>query len=257
MLNAFSLKHPMSADLTAGTQAAFLTAEMRHIAMLNFVADPSWLRPLVPAGTELDLWNGTALISLIGLRFLKSKTWGIPIPFHACFEQVNLRFYVCRREGSEIRKGVVFVREVVPRNAIAMAARLVYNERYVCLPMSHSIQPQPDGGLHVEYRWRSGRGWNHLRLRAGGEPRLPDEGSEEQFIVEHYCGYVAQRDGGCLEYRLAHPSWRLTPSRDAVYEGDAEELYGRELATVIRGEPSSAFLAEGSAVTVYRGKRLS
>jgi len=229
---------------------------MRHLAMLNYVADPDSLRPLVPAGTELDLWNGKALVTLLGLRFLKSKAWGIPIPFHGAFEQVNLRFYVRRREGSEIRKGVVFVREVVPRRAIASVARLVYNERYTRLPMSHSILPQPDGGLHVEYRWRSGRGWNHLRLRAAGEPRLPDEGSEEQFVVEHYWGYVAQRDGGCLEYRLAHPSWRLSSSRDAIYEGDAEELYGRELAKVIRGVPSSAFLAEGSAVTVYRGRRL-
>ncbi len=229
---------------------------MRHIAMLNYEADPSWLRPLVPAGTEMDLWNGKALVTLLGLRFLKSKAWGVPIPFHGGFEQVNLRFYVRRREGNEIKKGVVFVREIVPRRAIAAVARLVYNERYMCLPMSHSIQPRPDGGFNVEYRWRSRQGWNRLSLSAAGQPRLPDEDSEERFIVEHYFGYVTQRDGGCLEYRLVHPSWRVWASRDHRFEGDAEELYGRELATVIGGEPSSAFLAEGSPVAIYRGRRL-
>lgn len=234
----------------------FLTAEMRHLAMLNYAADPDLLRPLVPARTELDFWNGKALVTLLGLRFLKSKAWGVPIPFHGSFEQVNLRFYVRRREGDEIRKGVVFVREIVPRRAIAAVARMVYNERYVCLPMAHSVQPQPDDGFKVEYRWRSRQAWNRLSLSAGGQPRVPDEGSEERFVVEHYYGYVMQRDGGCLEYRLAHPSWRVWAGRDAKFEGDAEELYGRELATVIRGEPSSAFLAEGSAVAIYRGRRL-
>src|SRR5262245_9610434 len=100
----------------------FLTAEMRHLAMLNYEADPIWLRPLLPPGTELDIWNGKALVTLLGLRFLNSKAWGVPIPFHEGFEQVNLRFYVRRCEGNEIRKGVVFVREVVPRRAIAAVA---------------------------------------------------------------------------------------------------------------------------------------
>jgi uncharacterized protein len=182
---------------------------------------------------------------------------GVPIPFHRDFDEVNLRLYVRRREGSEIRRGVVFVREIVPRWAIAAIARGVYNENYVALPMSHRVDLQPDGGVSVEYGWRTARRANRLSLSAEGEPHLPAEGSEEQFIAEHYWGYSVQRDGGSVEYRVDHPSWRVWLSHNAKFEGDMEELYGSDLAQVLTRPPSSAFLAEGSAVTVYRGKRIA
>jgi uncharacterized protein len=233
---------------------AFLTAEWRYLAMLNYQVDPRLLETLVPAGTELDRWQGKTFVSLVGFRFLNAKVLGVPIPFHRNFDEVNLRFYVHRHAGSEVRRGVVFVREIVPRWAIAKVARQAYNEPYVSLPMSHRIDSKSDGGLRVEYGWR--RGLNHLSLSARGDGRIPEEDSEAQFITEHYWGYTAQRDGGCVEYRVAHPSWRVWTSQDAEFEGDVEELYGRDLAAVLSRKPDSAFLADGSAVTVYRGNRL-
>lgn len=234
---------------------AFLTAEWRDVAMLNYQADPDLLRKFVPAGTELDFWNGQAFVSLVGFRFLKARVLGIPVPFHRNFDDVNLRFYVSRREGSELKRGVAFIREIVPRRAIATIARVVYNENFLALPMSHKIVRDGDR-LKVEYAWRRRRAWSRISLSVSGDPALPQEGSQEQYIVEHYWGYSAQRDGGCLEYRVEHPSWRIWPGREAKFEGDAEKLYGRELATLVSKLPASAFLAQGSEVKVYRGKRL-
>lgn len=239
------------------TQRVFLTAEWRFPAMLNYQVDPRLLEKLVPAGTELDRWRGKTFVSLVGFRFLNTRVFGIPIPFHRDFDEVNLRFYVCRCEGNELRRGVVFVREIVPRWAVATLARMAYNEQYVSLPMSHTITSQPEDGLNVDYAWRFRRRWNRLTLSASGEPAIPEEGSEAQFIAEHYWGYSAQRDGGCVEYRVAHPAWHVWTSHDAKFEGDMEELYGHDLAAVLRGRPDSAFLAEGSAVMVYRGRRLA
>jgi uncharacterized protein len=243
-------------ELDAGS-TTFLTAEWRYVAMLNYVVAPGLIERFVPAGTEIDRWQGKTFVSLVGFRFLKTKVMGVPIPFHRDFDEVNLRLYVRRREGSEIRRGVVFVREIVPRWAIAAIARTVYNEKYVALPMSHRVDLQPDGGVRAEYGWRTAGGANRLSLSVQGEPKLPVEGSEEQFIAEHYWGYSMQRDGGTVEYRVDHPSWRVWSSRDATFEGEMEELYGRDLAQILTQPPSSAFLAEGSAVTVYRGSRIA
>src|SRR4029079_5358778 len=44
----------------------FLTAEWRHLLMVNYVIDPRDLAALVPTGTELDLWHDQALVSLVG-----------------------------------------------------------------------------------------------------------------------------------------------------------------------------------------------
>jgi uncharacterized protein YqjF (DUF2071 family) len=234
----------------------FLTAEWRHLAMLNYEVDASLLLPFVPAGTELDYWSSKVYVSLVGFRFLKTRVFGLTIPFHSNFDEVNLRFYVRRREGNEVRRGVVFVREIVPRRAIAFVARTFYNENYVARPMAHEIRSTDDSGLAIAYRWRSRGAWNAIRLEAQGKPELSKEGSHEQFITEHYWGYAAQPDGGCVEYRVTHPAWRVWSARRAQFEGDVEELYGKEFTVVVQGTPASALLAEGSAVCVMRGQRL-
>jgi uncharacterized protein YqjF (DUF2071 family) len=239
-----------------GSGDVFLEAEWRFLAMLNYEVDPGLLLEVVPPGTELDRWNEKVFISLVGFRFLKTKVWGIPFPFHRNFDEVNLRFYVCRLEGDEIRRGVVFIKEIVPRWLIAAVARSVYKENYVALPMSHKIDRNGDSRLVVQYRWRSRSGWNGMNLSVTGSPVAPVEGSHEQFITEHYWGYAAQKSGGCLEYRVAHPPWKVWSGQAAKIEGDMSELYGPELAAAIGGAPVSAFLAEGSEVVVHGGRKL-
>jgi uncharacterized protein len=234
----------------------FLTAEWRHLAMLNYEVDRELLLEFVPRGTELDGWNGRMFVSLVGFRFLKTRVLGFRIPFHSNFDEVNLRFYVRRREGQEVRRGVVFIREIVPRRAIALVARAVYNENYVALPMTHEIDVDRRNAPAVSYRWRTSRGWSKMTLDAQGNPQPLNAGSEQEFITEHNWGYAAQRDGGTVEYRVKHPSWRVRTAHRAEFAGEVEELYGGELAAVLRGAPASAFLAEGSPVAVMRGRRL-
>jgi hypothetical protein len=239
-----------------GTDAVFLTATWQHLAMLNYEVDASLLQPFVPPGTELDRWENKIFISLIGFRFLKTKLLGfLSVPFHANFDEVNLRFYVRRQTAGEIRRGVVFIREIVPRRGIAFAAQTFYNENYVAVPMTHEICPIGDN-LSVAYRWRAQKHWNGISLETAGEAAVPREGSVGQFITEHYWGYSSQRNGGCVEYRVTHPSWRVWQVKRSHFSGDASALFGEEFSAALRGEPDSAFLAEGSPVAVMRGRKL-
>ncbi|MBA2227509.1 YqjF family protein [Thermogemmata fonticola] len=237
----------------------FLTAEWRYLAMLNFEIDPDLLRPFVPPGTELDTWQGKTFISLVGFRFLRTRLLGIPIPFHRNFEEVNLRFYVRRHVGGESRRGVVFVKEIVPKWAIAVVARWVYNENYVACPMDSHIQlPDPargQGGI-VEYSWGKGAARNTLQAEFAGLPSYPVAGSLEEFIVEHYWGYVSQRSGAVLEYGVEHPPWRVWRATATRLECDVANCYGRPFVEVLGQEPRSALVAEGSAVTVFWGRQL-
>jgi hypothetical protein len=166
-----------------------------------------------------------------------------------------LRFYVRRTVGGKVRRGVVFIREVVPRWAIAALARAVYGERYLALPMRHRIAgPVSEGGrTTVEYGWRVDGRWAELHLECEGKPKRPAEGSLEQFITEHYWGYAAQPRGGTVEYRVEHEPWRVWHSAQAKFVGDCVPLYGTELARCLAPVPDSALLAEGSAVVVYPG----
>jgi uncharacterized protein YqjF (DUF2071 family) len=238
----------------------FLTADWRYLAMLNFEIDPAVLGPLVPAGTELDDWRGRTLVSVVGFLFLNTRVLGMAIPLHRNFEEVNLRFYVRRKTSEGWRRGVVFVKELVPRMAIALAARALYGENYIALPMSHRIGMENDGGQgirSVSYGWRFEGRDSHIHLTVEGEAREIDEGSEEEFITEHYWGYTRRRDGGTLGYRVDHPRWRVWTARDSRFDCDVARLYGEQYVDCLQAPPLSAFLADGSHVTVFKGVSLS
>jgi hypothetical protein len=235
----------------------FLTAEWRNLVLLNYEVDPALISPFVPWGVELDYWNSRVFLTLVGFQFLKTRVCGLAVPFHSNFDEVNLRFYVRRDAGGgETRRGVVFIKEIVPRPAITFVARKVYNENYVTLPMAHDISAA-NGGVNATYRWRHDGAWSELSLATQGGPEPLRESSLEQFIAEHFWGYSVQRDGGSVEYRVEHPSWRVWQAGEAEFRGKVEKLYGGEFAAVLRRKPASAFLAEGSAVRVMRGRRLS
>jgi uncharacterized protein YqjF (DUF2071 family) len=235
----------------------FLSAEWRDLLMLNYEADPAHLQKYLPPGTELDSFDGKTYASLVGFRFCRTKLFGnIPIPFHTDFEEINLRFYVKRREGDEIRRGVVFIAEIVPKLAIALTARWFYGENYVRRPMSHSILTN-DSNVEVEYAWRSRNEEYKLKAHASGTPSLPVESSLEQFITEHYWGYSRQPDGGTVEYHVSHAPWKVWTAAHAEFTGDTRDLYGDELSQLLTKPPASAFIADGSLVEVMCGSKLS
>ena len=107
---------------------SFLTAEWRKLAVVNYMVEPEILQPFVPAGTELDFWQERCYVSLIGFRFENTKVLGMKIPWHVNFEEVNLRFYVRRKATDGWRRGVVFIKEIVPKAAITWS-QILYIRR--------------------------------------------------------------------------------------------------------------------------------
>jgi hypothetical protein len=233
----------------------FLTAEWRDLAMLNWEVPPELLAPLVPRGTETDTWQGRAFVSLVAFRFLKTRVLKLPVPWHMNFEEVNLRFYVRRRQCEEVRRGVVFVKEFVPRVCIALVARRWYNENYYAVPMSHQIDRQP-GQLAVRYAWTTRPTTHAVAVRSSGPFRSIAENSQEEFITEHYWGYCRQRDGTTMEYQVEHPRWHVARVDDFSLDWNPVELYGPEFGRVLLAPPASVFLADGSPVAVRMGRKL-
>jgi uncharacterized protein YqjF (DUF2071 family) len=231
----------------------FLTAEWRYILMLNYEIDPAVLVPLVPAGTELDLWEGKAIASVVGFLFQKTRLLGLAVPFHTTFEEINLRFYVRRQVGGETRRGVVFVKEIVPRLWIARVARWLYGENYVSLPTRRIIEER-DGRLSpqglVEYSWRHKGRLNRLGGLAQGDSQPLAPGSEAGFLYEHYWGYTRLDARKTAEYRVEHPTWRAWNVAQPYLLCDIQLLYGAAFEPFLHSRPRSAFLAEGSKIRV-------
>ena len=163
---------------------SFLCAEWRKLAIVNYEIDIHILNKYIPYGTELDLWNGKCYVSLVGFMFLNTKLLGFKIPFHVNFEEVNLRFYVKRVEGDNIKRGVVFIKEIVPKPALSFVANTIYKENYETMKMAHSWEERENDRL-VEYFWQKGTNSNSFKLRAERETSLIEKATEAEFITEH------------------------------------------------------------------------
>jgi uncharacterized protein YqjF (DUF2071 family) len=233
----------------------FLTAEWRYLVMLNYHIDQMVLRPFVPQGTELDTWQDQTFVSVVGFLFRNTRLLGLAVPGHVSFEELNLRFYVRRKGPEGWRRGVVFIKELVPRWAIATTARLVYNENYSALPMRHNIKSDAEETA-VSYEWRWQKAWHSIQIEAHGQPQSLPPGSQQEFIAEHYWGYARQRDGGTVEYQVEHPPWHVWQATSYQFDCDVASLYGPIFAPALQTAPVSAFLADGSAVIVRRGVRI-
>ena len=247
----------MEPDTPATKTTVFLTAEWLHLVLLNYVVPQSLLEPLVPKGTELHLLRGEAYVSVVGFMFANTRVRGIAIPFHRTFEEVNLRFYVKRSVDGEERHAVTFIRELVPRIAIAVAARSIYNEPYLRVTMSHRLELNPAKRRRAEYRWGRDGGATGAVVGDGlNRTELPAADSDEAFMTQRHWGYTTQRDGSTVEYQVTHPVWRVGRIERGTLDGGTERPFGREFAAIFAGPPSSAFFADGSAVTVHDPVRL-
>lgn len=234
---------------------SFLRAEWRKLAIANYIIDPNILTNHIPAKTELDLWNGNCYVSLVGFMFINTRLLGLPIPFHRNFEEVNLRFYVRYKDQSTWKRGVVFIKEIVPKHALTFIANSVYKEHYQTMKMSHSWT-ELEGYKLVEYGWSLNGLSNSFSVKATPEPIAIEKGSESEFIMEHYWGYTRVRSDITFEYEVVHPKWDCYDVIEHKINVDFGTVYGTGFSELSSFSPASVMLAEGSEITVKNKKML-
>lgn len=233
---------------------SFLNAEWRKLAIANYVVDPKLLTKYLPPKTELDLWNDTCYVSLVGFMFLNTRLLGIPIPFHRNFEEVNLRFYVRHKHDGEWRRGVVFIKEIVPKPALTFVANTIYKEHYQTMKMSHLWRE--DELRTVAYQWRLNGKPHAFEVKADLTPHQIEVGTETEFITEHYWGYTKANDLTSYEYEVTHPRWKAYLVREYKIDVDFKAVYGEDFAILNQQKPLSVMLAEGSEITVENKRKI-
>jgi uncharacterized protein len=229
----------------------FLTAKWQDLVMANYKVDQSLLTGFLPKHTTLDLHEGDCYVSLVAFKFLDTKVLGIPVPFHTNFEEVNLRFYVKREMKDEVRRGVVFVKEIVPKAAISFVAKTIYGEPYETWQMSNK---KSDGELG--YFWSKDKVKNRVNIEYKENLGIPPAGSHREFIIEHYWGYTKRNANRTDEYKVEHPKWEVFNVNYAEIEVDFGKTYGERFGFLTEQEPNTIFLAKGSEVAVYKGEKI-
>lgn len=228
----------------------FLKAKWENIIMANYEIDPKLLIPYLPNGVSLDLFNGKAYVSLVGFMFKNTKLFNVPIPFFGSFEEINLRFYVIRKEGNILKRGVVFINETIPYQLVAWVANKLYNEHYTVVPTKHELSSN-NKTKQIKFEWLLQKKWNTIAVDYESKTESMKTGSLEKFIYEHYYGYTKINDLKTEEYQLRHPRWKIHKVTDYKIDCDFEAMYGKSFSILSQTQPSEVFIAEGSDVAIY------
>ena len=227
----------------------FLTARWENIIMANYKIDPDLLQPYLPHGVVLDTYDNAAYVSLVGFMFVNTSLFRVPIPFFGSFEEVNLRFYVKRVDGAEVKRGVVFINETVPFQVVATLANKLYREHYISIPTRHANK-RSDHSEFVQYEWNRKDRWNRMEVNVGNNTEAMQPGSIEEFIFEHYYGYNKFDQQLSQEYRVNHPRWKVNPVIDYKIDCDFGAMYGDAFSVLNGLQPDSVIMSKGSAVSI-------
>ncbi len=284
----------------------FLTARWANLAIVSYAVPPAMLKPYLPVapeGSTLEVdtredpgsRSPSAFVSLVAFEFLRCRVMGVPWPGHTDFAEINLRFYV-RAGGpssardvrtsapsrpasplpsSADRRGVVFIREFVPKPLIAWAAKRFYNEPYMAAPVTSRIT-QDTRTITAEYSLthspsqREGAGGRvqpalaapsiHTLRITGRKPVVrPGPGTVEHWFKEHSWGFgmrpaPAGKPGAParpLVYEVIHPTWGVYPVESLDVRFDFASVYGPDWGFLSGSKPSSVVFAAGSEVAVF------
>ena len=231
----------------------FLSATWQNLVMINYEVDPVILQQHLPLYTEIDLFEGKALVSVVGFLFNNTKVFGVQWPFHINFDEVNLRYYLKHFDGKKWKRGVGFVSEIVSKPMISNIANALYNEHYSLAKMRHQIIETPNT-IAATYEWKkTGQQWNKLSVEATNSLQTIETGSAEEFIFEHYFGYNQLNKNTTIEYAVEHPRWEVYPVTNFSLQCDVAKLYGKEFVPFIENvQPHSVYMAKGSDVIVRK-----
>ncbi len=233
-----------------------MTSKWNNLLFVNYAVEASLVIPLIPKGTELDLLDGSVFISLVGLRFVDTRVFGIPALLTRNFDEVNLRFYVKRHFGSQTREGVAFIGEIINSRMVTWIAKFLYGENYSARNISSQINEEDDVVTKVTYEIFMNGIRNEMSAIIQPDIGMPENMDLNRGLVEQYWGYSRTRKGKTIEYEVEHPRWPIYSASECSINFDFGALYGEEYGFLSDCEPTSIFYCPGSDIKVRLGRQI-
>ena len=224
-----------------------LSMEPTDLLMLNYAAAPEVLQPFVPAGTELDLLEGSAFVSVVAFRGVNLRAYRLPLKREV--RQINVRFYVRREEAGALRRGAVFLKELVSSRRVARGGRVGYGEPFEYAPIIASAEEAGEARI-IRYDWGRREQACSVAAARTAPPRAAVAGTPESFFTERHWGYNRTSRGRTREYRVEHPPWLVSPARVVAAPADPGGYKVPVLSEVLMAAPHSAYVVKATYMSV-------
>lgn len=190
------------------------------LLFLHWTADAKPLRAMLPAGLELDTFEGRAYVGIVPFTVTGARvSWLPPMPFVSSFHEVNLRTYV-HRDGRD--PGVWFFTLDASNPVVVQTARTLFKLPYRNSAIEMAAEePDPaaarpaDSRRWIQFTSRRVSGDRpELEVRYGpaGAPQPAAPGTLDHFLLERYILYT-ESDGRLYRARVHHEAY---PAQQAV-----------------------------------------
>jgi uncharacterized protein YqjF (DUF2071 family) len=201
----------------------------RDLTFLHWPYEPATIRPLVPAGLQLDLHDGIAWVGLVPFLMTDvSVPRGPAVPWISEFPETNVRTYVFNSRGE---RGVWFFSLDAARLLAVIGGRTLFSLPYFWATMSIDRRP-----ASVRYTSRR-RGPSGLDIQVRIGEAIASPTSLEHFLTARW-RLFAERRGRILQSKVHHQTWPLFTAEAITVEQD---LFAASGLPAPRGEPLAHF----------------
>ncbi len=192
----------------------------QQLLFMHWRVSADVLRPLVPAGLELEEYDGTAWLAQTPFCLRGLRARGLPsFPGASEFPEMNLRTYVRFRD----RPGIFFFTLEAASQLAVTAARALFRLPYHFARMSAARRDE-----WIDYRSErpDGSAAFAAAYRPIGPVQEPRPGSLEYFLTERYALYTVLRNGHVLRGDIHHEVWPLQPAEATISRNTLPATFG-------------------------------
>jgi hypothetical protein len=202
-----------------------MAMQWHDLAFLHWPVAAEQLRPFIPAGLELQSFNGSAWLGVVPFYMRGVKASWLPsIPGTSAFAELNLRTYVV----ADDKPGVWFFSLDAASRLAVRVARWTFHVPY----FNARMQVTEDGG-EIDYgstRIERPPAEFRARYRAVSEIFHAMPGSIEHWLMERYCLYSADRRGRIYRGEIHHARWPLQLAECTIEVNTLATQLGIELS---------------------------
>lgn len=232
-----------------------MTQAWHDLLFAHYALEPAVIRSLVPEILTVDLYRGTAWLSVVPFWIANLRPPGLPpLPMISHFPELNVRTYVTYRGKDGVEKQGVYFFSLDAGNLSAVwGARLFYR-----LPYWHANM-KVEGRDEIRYRSRRIHGPKANKdmpeWRGTYRPMAPVKtatpGSLAEFLTERYCLYAWNR-GRLYSADIHHLPWPLQEAEAAIEIDTMTQPLGIDLPP----EPDALHFSRNLKVLIWPPDRL-
>lgn len=204
-----------------------MTQTWNDLLFAHWPVDGAALRALVPAGFEIDTFDGQAWVGVVPFHMTNVAPRLVPaLPWISAFPELNVRTYV--RVGD--KPGVYFFSLDAGNSVAVGAARTLLNLPYYSAQMTADVD-----GDRVRYssrRINAPAAKFAATYRGLGDSRQPPRGTLEHFLTERYCVYAVDHTFHPYRLEIHHAPWPLESGEAEITTNTMAEAAGIRLPSM-------------------------